>query len=455
MSRAGLSCPGCGSSNIVDDDLYAQPQLVCVDCGYVVSEGALADEPVGGADVSYSRTTAVAKKPCINLIKGLQRVKAICRSLRVRSEIEDLSQNYYNQAYQHESFIKVSLQKKEVLAGCCVLVSCRLLNWPITMGTISCLLDADPMVVGAIYQEMVKILNIEAPIVNVTDVMEAHGQEYKISSLHVPEELAENSKDLTKRAVALVELAADTWIVTGRKPIPIMMAAIYLAWQSLKPNKRRLNFSLDKFCQIAKVNKHKPALKRITEIKEVLCKLGKEIPWVREAVTPDNVVQQVEDILKHRYALLRRALRTHEDALLEECQASCEDSLTEETAPSQISEPVAQTPNASSVEQCEPNAERVPRPGDGDDNPCTVPELHSDTPESQDPAPNWGKRVLFAPPCVIHAKKRRMEQPEHKDVTGDEEISDSEIESYIRTPREAREFALTQKILSTTESEKS
>lgn len=108
---------------------------------------------------------------------GLQRVKAICRILRVHQEIEDLSQTYYNQAYRHESFIKVSLQKKEVLAGCCVLVSCRLLNWPITMGTISYLLDADPMVVGVVYQEMVKILNIEAPTVNVTDIMEAHSQE--------------------------------------------------------------------------------------------------------------------------------------------------------------------------------------------------------------------------------------------------------------------------------------
>lgn len=101
----------------------------------------------------------------------------MCRILRVNKEIEDLSQRYYNQAYEHESFIKVSLQKKEVLAGCSVLVSCRLLNWPITMGTISCLLDADPMAVGIVYQDMVKILNIEAPIVNVTDVLEAHSQE--------------------------------------------------------------------------------------------------------------------------------------------------------------------------------------------------------------------------------------------------------------------------------------
>lgn len=46
MSRSGLSCPGCGSSNIVDDDLYCQAQLVCVDCGSVVSEGALTNESV-------------------------------------------------------------------------------------------------------------------------------------------------------------------------------------------------------------------------------------------------------------------------------------------------------------------------------------------------------------------------------------------------------------------------
>lgn len=108
---------------------------------------------------------------------GLQRLKAICRTLRVRSEIEDLSQTHYSRAYQHEHFFKGSLHKKEILAGCCVLVSCRMLNWPITMGTISCLLDADPMVIGTVYQGMVKVLDIKAPIVSITDIIEAHSQE--------------------------------------------------------------------------------------------------------------------------------------------------------------------------------------------------------------------------------------------------------------------------------------
>lgn len=41
MATVGLKCPECGSLDIVDDEHYSQPQLVCADCGAVVSEGLL------------------------------------------------------------------------------------------------------------------------------------------------------------------------------------------------------------------------------------------------------------------------------------------------------------------------------------------------------------------------------------------------------------------------------
>lgn len=210
-----------------------------------------------------------------------------------------------------------------------------------------------------------------------------------------------------------------------------MMAATYLAWQSLKPNKYRLSLTLVKFCQIAKVKSLKPALKRITEMKEVLCTLANEIPWLQQTVKPDNVLQQVEDILKYRHALLRRALRTHEEALLAGC---------EENAPLHIVQAEEHSPNASSVERRELTSDPLQSPGNGEDG--------VDSKGGQEPAQNWGKRVLFAPPCVVHSKKCRVEQPPAADVTGDEEISDSEISSYIRSPSEVRQFALAQKILS-------
>lgn len=236
-----------------------------------------------------------------------------------------------------------------------------------------------------------------------------------------------------------MELAADSWIVTGRRPVPIMMAATYLAWQSLKPNKYRLSFTLSKFCQIAKVKSLRPALKRISEIKEVLCKLANEIPWLTQTVTPDGVLQQVEDILKYRFALLRRALKTHEEALLAE---------REENTPSDSTQAEEQSPDAPSAEQHERNAELLQRPENASDGAHAEAERRVGSEASQAPAEDWGKRVLFAPPCVLHSKKRRVERPTAADVTGDEEISDSEISSYIRTPSEVRRFALAQDVLS-------
>uniref|UniRef100_A0A1A7WNW4 Transcription factor IIIB 50 kDa subunit n=1 Tax=Iconisemion striatum TaxID=60296 RepID=A0A1A7WNW4_9TELE len=427
MNRSGLTCPSCGSSNIVDDDLYCNAQLVCVDCGTVVSEGSLADDPVGGSDISYSRS-AVTKIPCRNLRKGLMRVKEISRIIRVRREIEDLALSYFKQVYEHEDFINVSLTKKEVLAGCCVLVSCRQRNWPITVATISFLLNADQALVGGVFKDMLTILKLETLTVGVIDVLEAHCQEYKISSDQVPEEFAEDCVALTKRAKALVELAAESWIVTGRKPIHMVMAATYLAWQSLKPNKHRLKISLDRFCHLAKVQKHQSAMTRILELKKVLCKLGREIPWLRETVTPDSVVRLVGDILEHRFTLLRSALRNHEHSLQAEHSL---DPPKEETAASQPQE---------HVELKENPAENYPikqrQAVDGDRGQ-----------QSQEPESNWGKRVLFAPPCVIHRKRRRTEQPE-LGVTGNEEISDSEIDSYIRSPQEVRDLIQAKTMLS-------
>lgn len=412
---------GCGSSNIVEDNVYAESQSVCADCGSVLSVDTLANSPVGGSDVSYSYTTPQSKRPTPNLIKGRQQVRALCRVLRVNSEIEQLSQSYFNQAYNHESFINVSLIKKEVLAGSCVLISCRLSNWPITVRTIAYLIDVDPESMGPVYQEALKTLNVCVPALNVSDVMEAHCQEYRITSEHVPVELAVDPQELTKRALALVELAAESWIVTGRRPVPIMMAATYLSWQSLQPTKLRQKTSLQKFCQIAKVDNNKPATKRVSEIKEMLCKLGNEIPWEKREVTPDNVVQMVEDILNYRFALLRKALKSYKNSLKVDLLFDTE----EETLASKTQEGKDSFSTKQGTEETEQQASSA---GDSSNE------------------PNWGKRVLFAPPCVVNPKKRKIDQGNQMKVTGDEDISDSEINSYIRTPQEVRDFVLTQKL---------
>lgn len=58
---------------------------------------------------------------------------------------------------------------------------------------------------------------------------------FKLGPQQVEEVLSETPQRLLDRVSALIELAADTWIVTGRQPLPLIMGSVYVAWQSLNP----------------------------------------------------------------------------------------------------------------------------------------------------------------------------------------------------------------------------
>lgn len=58
---------------------------------------------------------------------------------------------------------------------------------------------------------------------------------YKLGPNDVPDIYAEPVDRLVQRSAALLELATDVWIVTGRHPLHLLTACVYVAWQSLKP----------------------------------------------------------------------------------------------------------------------------------------------------------------------------------------------------------------------------
>nr|XP_023693762.1 transcription factor IIIB 50 kDa subunit [Paramormyrops kingsleyae]XP_023693763.1 transcription factor IIIB 50 kDa subunit [Paramormyrops kingsleyae]XP_023693764.1 transcription factor IIIB 50 kDa subunit [Paramormyrops kingsleyae]XP_023693765.1 transcription factor IIIB 50 kDa subunit [Paramormyrops kingsleyae] len=475
MMGSGRKCPDCGSSNVVEDDLYSQPQLVCTDCGSVVSEGQLTttrSEEVQGTIVRYSQSTAVDKQPCRNQIKGLKRVRALCRILRLPPVIEETSESLFAQAYESTDFLHVSLPKKETLAGCCVLLGCRMQGWPVTMGTVTSLLDTDSCLMGTVYKMVVSTLKLESPHTNIMDLMEGHCREYHLSPPGVPEEFCESADRLASRASALVELASDTWLMTGRHPVPVMVASVYLAWLSLKPSPARLKLSLGRFCQMAKVAVPGPASKRVTELKEVLCRLGQELPWQKGAVvSPQKVAALVGDVLKHRISLLKRAIRSHEDALAMDSVSGTEgldvantpsstlplSLCTDGVAPICEDLPIGSSP--CSEGQPDFHQSQLPTPHaegcqtaqsvrDSEDVVVTAtgsaknPEVRGEP--ARGSAEHWGKRHPFVPPCARNPSKKPRLAETGPEVTGDEEISDSEIEGYLRTPLEMREFAETQ-----------
>lgn len=83
----------------------------------------------------------------------------------------------FEQAYAHPTFLQVRMDKKELLAGACMVAVARMSNMPVAMGTIGSLLEADASLLGAIYQDLTKSLNLQVVGASVTDLLESfcHG----------------------------------------------------------------------------------------------------------------------------------------------------------------------------------------------------------------------------------------------------------------------------------------
>ncbi|KAM9043582.1 transcription factor IIIB 50 kDa subunit [Eschrichtius robustus] len=404
----GGRCPDCGSTELVEDSHYSQNQLVCSDCGCVVTEGVLTTTYTDEGnlrEVTYSRSTGENEQVSRSQQRGLRRVRDLCRVLQLPPTFEDTAVAYYQQAYQHSGIRAARLQKKEVLVGCCVLITCRQRNWPLTMGTICTLLYADLDMFSGTYMQMVKLLGLDVPSLCLVDLVKTYCSSFKLfeASPSVPAKYVEDKEKMLSRTLQLVELADETWLVTGRHPLPVITAATFLAWQSLRPSDR-LTCSLARFCKLANVDLPYPASSRLQELLAVLLRLAEQLAWLQVLkLDKRSVVAHIGDLLQHRHMLVRKAFRDG------------------------TAEPGA----------LDAGEEELQGPGQGqgwgreDRGHGSL-----DLPAGKRPA----SPALLLPPCMLKPPKRICPTPPVSTVTGDENISDSEIEQYLRTPQEVRDF---------------
>ncbi|XP_043310427.1 transcription factor IIIB 50 kDa subunit isoform X3 [Cervus canadensis] len=398
------SCPDCGSAELVEDSHYSQNQLVCSDCGCVVTEGVLTttfSDEGNLREVTYSRSTGENEQVSRSQQRGLRRVRDLCRVLQLPPTFEDTAIAYYQQAYQHAGIRTARLQKKEVLVGCCVLITCRQRNWPLTMGTICTLLYADLDVFSGTYMQIVKLLGLDVPSLCLVDLVKTYCSSFKLfeASPSVPAKYVEDKEKMLSRTLQLVELADETWLVTGRHPLPVITAATFLAWQSLRPSDR-LTCSLARFCKLANVDLPYPASSRLQELLTVLLRMAEQLAWLQVLkLDKRSVVKHIGDLLQHRHMLVRKAFRdgTAEMDPGEELQGQGQGQGPEE-----------EDVGSSSLEL--PVVKRPASP------------------------------ALLLPPCMLKPPKRVCPTLPVSTVTGDEDISDSEIEQYLRTPQEVRDF---------------
>lgn len=215
----------------------------------------------------------------------------------------------------------------------------------------------------------------------------------------MPAKYVEDKEKMLSRTLQLVELADKTWLVTGRHPLPVITAATFLAWQSLHPADR-LTCSLAQFCKLANVDLPYPASSRLQELLAVLLRMAEQLAWLQVLkLDKRSVVKHIGDLLQHRHTLIRKAFRegTAELEARKELQ-----------------------------EQGQGQGQGTEEVGSGS----------LDLPEGKRPA----SPALLLPPCMLKPPKRVCPTPPVSTVTGDENISDSEIEQYLRTPQEVRDF---------------
>ncbi|XP_009073768.1 PREDICTED: transcription factor IIIB 50 kDa subunit, partial [Acanthisitta chloris] len=347
--------------------------------------------------VAYSQSTGQKEQLSRCLQRGIRRVQDLCKVLQLPAVFEETAVSYFQRAVQLPAFHLVSLEKKELLGGCCVFVTCRQHNWPLTMGTICSLLYAKQELFASVYVRLQKELELSVPALSLADLVKTHLNSFRLfkPTGNVPVPFQEDKEKLVARTMSIVELASETWLVTGRHPVPVVTAAAFLAWQSLQPSSR-LSCPLARFCQLAGVDVPPPAHLRLKELLEIL--LG--------------MASKLEDGEEQR-----------------------------DTAPAQGS-PAQGSPGEDSLGEGTP-CEDSPDQG----TPGSPPAAGGGAQEKGCPSagkwPREGTPRPLLPPCLIHPRKRlRTAAPSTVDsaLTGDEPISDSEIEQYLRGPEEVQAF---------------
>ncbi|XP_044139065.1 transcription factor IIIB 50 kDa subunit [Bufo gargarizans] len=379
-------CPDCGSCEIVEDAHYSQEQLVCADCGFILTEGALTTTLTEeGFQQAVNFTVGTGQNESISRTKlrGIVRVRNLCRVLRLPDTFADTAVSYYESAFYLPLCHSARKEKKEAIMGCCVYITCRQHGWPLTIATISLLLYSKYELVTSVFLELVQALKVDVPSMSLKALAKSHCQSFRLfrTCPSAPEGYAEDLDKVLERTLQILELASETWLVTGRRPIPIITAAVYLSWQSLKPA-QRLSCTLSRFCKLSETELPSPAVLRLKELKERCLKLSTQLPWLKmQTLNNKTVVYHLGDILKHQAYLLRKALEAVEMS-------------------------TTQSEEGSSL--------------------------------AQQPA-----GAAFLPPCVTKPRKRPYTTafPDKlQNITGDEDISDSEIEQYLRTPDEVACF---------------
>lgn len=108
---------------------------------------------------------------------------------------------------------------------------------------------------------------------------------------------------LYERVIQLICVQRECCLVEGRSPLHIITAAAFVAWKSLKPYERR-KVKLTQFCAKVGIKLKNTTSERVAELLQALMILAAKIPGKEDIkITKDKIALYVDDVLSHRHSL--------------------------------------------------------------------------------------------------------------------------------------------------------
>ncbi|KAG8183160.1 hypothetical protein JTE90_029517 [Oedothorax gibbosus] len=303
LNYMGLHCKHCRKDAIDEED------EVCHNCG-VVSEGITIDNSYNKFSTETQATFQhYSKKKCTEgLGYGISMLDMLSLKYSVSGKIKSSASELLNNSYATRSFRRKA--DIGVLAGCCLIHYMKVNKIHVTIGDLCNKLNCTKKSVFKYSKFIKEYLNSQEECRDVKDIEPEEPVEvpmtfdekvgYTVRS-YLENVSVENKDVLVEKTIALTKLANSLWLISGRSTDAVICAASFLCWKSMNQRKQSCNFQ--KFCKEFSLPYQK-GMPRVKEIKDMLLKLGQNIPsFSKNYVNEKNVLFHLDYILQNSESL--------------------------------------------------------------------------------------------------------------------------------------------------------
>ena len=241
-----------------------------------------------------------------------QIIDELCLGFDLNQSTKESANEKYETISKHISFNFTSKQTKNILSAVCLYLTLSEDKKPLTITQICSKIDININDFGRVYNQVTKeFSHLKTESVSIENLVEVILKEAVFED--------EEREAIIQRVIQLIRVVRQCWLIegiidlnvnylikcnSGRSPVHIIMGAAYLGWKSLKPSIRK-KVKLTEFCRIVSIEYKHTTSKRVNEIFNALKKLGQKIPGKEKfQFTPQNIAIFIHDILDYSNSLL-------------------------------------------------------------------------------------------------------------------------------------------------------